>query len=268
MNNIGLVQHAKQALSEKWGYVWGTFGQVLTEALLTQKIKQYPDGVANYESFIRGHWMGRHVTDCVGLIKSYYWNGSYNVRTDVSADGMLSAAKEKGPISTMPEIPGICVQKVGHIGVYIGNGQVIEARGTKYGVIQSPLKGPGASAWTNWLKCPFIDYSSNAAPAPSTPGTSSGSYDFKTLQRLINVAQDNIPGPITLSHCPLIKLGAKGEVVRWIQNRLNSLGFNCSTADGDFGGKTYAAVVAFQKSKGLAADGIIGQGTWRKLLDL
>jgi len=106
--------------------------------------------------------MNRRVADCVGLIKSYiWWDGEkpvYNPSQDVSADGMFNLSKERGPISTLPELLGVCLWKPGHVGVYIGNGQVIEAHGTKYGVIQTPLKGPGSTAWTHWLKCPFISY--------------------------------------------------------------------------------------------------------------
>lgn len=160
--NLGLVEYAKKALKEKWGYVWGTFGLVLTEKLLEQKLKQYPNNVCGYEAFIRQNWLNRKTTDCIGLIKSYMWenNGKiiYNAKTDVSANGMYNLAKEKGLIATIPEIPGICVYKQGHIGVYIGNGQVIEAKGTKHGVVQTPLKGAGANKWTHWLKCPSIQY--------------------------------------------------------------------------------------------------------------
>lgn len=162
LTNIGLVEHAEMALREKWGYVWGTYGNTLTEALFKQKLNQYPEGVGNFEAFIRLHWLNKRTADCVGLIKSFLWwqgnNPSYNAKTDVSADGMYTIAKEKGPISTIPEIPGLCLWKKGHIGIYIGNGQVIEARGTKYGVIQSPLTGSGSAGWTHWLKCPFIEY--------------------------------------------------------------------------------------------------------------
>ena len=79
---------------------------------------------------------------------------------------------------------------------------------------------------------------------------------------------DNISGEKTLSACPTIKRGAKGNITRLILEKLNSLGFNCGTVDGDFGGNTYNAVVNFQRSKGLSADGIIGKNTWRKLLGL
>ncbi len=160
--NLGLVEHAKMALKERWGYVWGTFGAMLTPALLQQKISQYPSQVGAHQTFIRQNWLNRRTADCVGLIKSYVWwvgnNPKYDSKTDVNANMMYNQAKEKGTIGTIPEIPGVCVYKSGHIGVYIGNGQVIEARSTTRGVIQAPLKGSGAVAWTHWLKCPFIEY--------------------------------------------------------------------------------------------------------------
>lgn len=160
--NTALVEYAKKAWSEKWGYVWGTYGKLLTEELLQQKINQYPEMVGGYEEMIRKRWMGRKVTDCVGLIKSFlWWTGeklSYDNKTDVSANGMYNNAKEKGPIDTIPETPGLCVYKQGHIGVYIGEGFVIEANRTSVGVIKTPLKGKGSTPWTHWLKCPYIEY--------------------------------------------------------------------------------------------------------------
>ena len=46
---------------------------------------------------------------------------------DIGANQMYYNAKESGPISTMPDIPGLAVWHEGHIGVYIGGGQVVEA---------------------------------------------------------------------------------------------------------------------------------------------
>lgn len=162
LTNTGLVEHVKQALSEGWGYVWGTFGQVLTDTLFRQKLAQYPEGVGRYKDFIAAKWLGKKTTDCVGLIKGYCWTKdnklTYDSKTDVSADRMYNIAQERGIIATMPDIPGICVWKAGHIGVYIGNGEVIEAHGTKSGVIKTPLSGAGATQWTHWLKCPYITY--------------------------------------------------------------------------------------------------------------
>jgi hypothetical protein len=163
-SNAGLVAHAEKALQEKWGYVYGTFGQILTPELLEAKRKQYPTRVNQFMEFIKTHWMGRRVTDCVGLIKSYMWDGSgYDLATDKSADGMLLAARSKGPIAEIPEIIGALVWKKGHIGVYVGKGWVIESNSTKKGVIKTPLKGQGSTPWTDWLLCPYIQY---AMPKP------------------------------------------------------------------------------------------------------
>lgn len=61
--------------------------------------------------------------------------------------------------------------------------------------------------------------------------------------------------------------GAKGDIVKLIQSRLNALGFNCGAVDGSFGGMTYASVLAFQKVRGLTADGIVGPATWSTLFN-
>ena len=50
---------------------------------------------------------------------------------------------------------GLAVWKPGHIGVYIGGGYVIEAMGTKYGVVKTEVAGRG---WSGWCKIPYIDY--------------------------------------------------------------------------------------------------------------
>ena len=70
-NADDLVQYALHAYQEHWGYVWGTFGLVLTENLFEAKLAQYPDALAGNADFIRQTWVGGRTTDCVGLIKGY-----------------------------------------------------------------------------------------------------------------------------------------------------------------------------------------------------
>ena len=65
---------------------------------------------------------------------------------------------------------------------------------------------------------------------------------------------------------PVIKQGDKGFTVVAVQVLLNKNNFGVKYADGDFGPDTLAKVKAFQKAKGLTADGIVGRGTWTKLL--
>jgi peptidoglycan L-alanyl-D-glutamate endopeptidase CwlK len=58
-----------------------------------------------------------------------------------------------------------------------------------------------------------------------------------------------------------LKPGDQGPAVVELQNALASRGFNPGSADGNFGPATRDAVLAFQQSAGLAADGIVGPGT-------
>jgi peptidoglycan hydrolase-like protein with peptidoglycan-binding domain len=64
---------------------------------------------------------------------------------------------------------------------------------------------------------------------------------------------------------PTLREGSKGAAVVTLQNKLKAAGFNPGAADGSFGPKTEAAVKAFQKSRGLTADGVVGPKTWDKL---
>ena len=162
-NNLDLVKWAQMAYDNKWGYVWGSHGNVLTANELKRLEKTFGSHVTDKEEYIKSHWLGRRTSDCVGLIKGYGWydetSGTIKYGTngmkDVTADGMFNSAVEKGPISTMPDMPGIAVWHQGHIGVYIGNGYVIHAANTYDGVIKTPITSSG---WTHWLKVPYINY--------------------------------------------------------------------------------------------------------------
>ena len=85
-------------------------------------------------------------------------------------------------------------------------------------------------------------------------------------QKFSNQHVDGIPGKNTLAGCPICQKGAKGNITKLIQEKLNSLGYNCSAVDGIFGNETKKAVTAFQKKHGLSADGIVGKNTWKVLL--
>lgn len=170
--NTGLVEYAKAQLGKPYWY--GTFGNTATQSLLTAKTKQYPGHYTNGRMKKYKSQIGERVHDCVGLIKGYLWSDSataipkYNSSQDVSANGMLGKCKEQGKIATIPEIPGVLVFMSGHVGVYIGNGYVIEARGFDYGVVKTRLKDRN---WTHWGKCPYITYT-DTKPVTSNSGAS------------------------------------------------------------------------------------------------
>ncbi len=155
----GLVQYAYAQMGKPYWY--GTFGNTATADLLQMKKGQYPahyqyERMAQYKSEI-----GERVHDCVGLIKGYLWSDTpeskpvYNSSQDVSANGMLLKCRERGRIYTLPEIPGVLVFMPGHVGIYVGGGRVIEARGFHYGVVETEVRD---RPWESWGKCPWIKY--------------------------------------------------------------------------------------------------------------
>ncbi len=162
-NNRDLALFAEEAWSRQWGYVWGTFGDILTGELLSFKREQYPEDVGDYEDFIRTTWLGRRTADCVGLIKAYAWYDPYSGSIgycagelpDWSTESLFEAAAESGPVDTIPEIPGLIVYREGHVGIYMGDGIVIESKGTELGVVKTKLS---ESEFTHWFKCPCIEY--------------------------------------------------------------------------------------------------------------
>ena len=164
-NNLDLVRWCENAYKNGWGYVYGGYGQICTEQYLDQQASLFPgNNEAGGEMRTVGEkWLGKRVVDCIGLIKSYAWYNAdsdqitvgSNGFTDCGANTIRNNVKEGGAISTMPDIPGLAVWMDGHIGVYVGNGEVIEAQGTAYGVVKTQLKNRG---WTKWMKIPNIKY--------------------------------------------------------------------------------------------------------------
>lgn len=169
--NLGLVKHCEKALKMNTMYMWGGIFRAITDSYVAQLAKMYPTQYsAARQQKLKALPDGYFGVDCVGLIKSYCWSGNADGGTgspeyakngcpDVNAHGMYAAAKVKGPISTIPETPGIIVYSKTnpHVGVYIGGGYVVEStlgsRGD--GVVKTKLKD---FKWEYWFQCPYIAY--------------------------------------------------------------------------------------------------------------
>ena len=155
--NNGLVRYCIAQLGKPYWY--GTFGHKASESLLRQKSTQYPAFYRD-KDFVTQY--GEKVHDCAGLIKGYLWcdsdEGFYNPeKYDPEIDDSIDSdhCSEKGNIDNMPEIKGLLLFYPGHVGVYIGNGKVIEARGHAYGVVETNLR---ERPWNTWGKLDFITY--------------------------------------------------------------------------------------------------------------
>ena len=166
----GLVAHAKAQLGQFYWY--GTFGQAPTLDLLEEKRKQYPqyytsERIANAKTQIKA---GARVFDCAGLVKSYWMMDSptakpkYLAQYDKSAAALKTCCAVKGKIAAIPEEPGLLVFIGGtHVGVYIGGGRVMEARGFSCGVVETRLKD---RAWDTWGR---LDWLEGDDPAKTCP---------------------------------------------------------------------------------------------------
>ena len=82
---------------------------------------------------------------------------------------------------------------------------------------------------------------------------------------LVNVLIIALVGNYGDSVQTLSKVGSTGEEVRQIQTKLKEYGVYSGEVDGIYGSQTKKAVIAFQKYNGLAADGIAGEQTLRKM---
>lgn len=250
-DNESLAMFAERCVGNP--YIFGTYGDILTERTLAQKAKDYPSHLSDSRvKYARDHYIGKRTTDCHGLIKFFLWADDpnskpvYNASQDISADEAYNLATIKGKIGTIPERRGICVRYPGHVGVYVGNGIVVEARGFDYGTVKTKLK---ERKWSDWYEHPFVSYSDHPAPVPAP-----SSKEDKIM--------------ITVE---TLKKGSKGEQVKTVQRLLKELGFkdkdgNSLVIDGSLGGKSEFALKAFQSSKGLTPDGVCGSQTWTKLI--
>lgn len=114
----------------------------------------------------------------------------------------------------------------------------------------------------------------NTNISSQTNTTSKGDEWVRRLQQECNnqgfskQTVDGIPGPATLAGCPLMRKGASGNITKLLQEKLVKIGYSTNGVDGIFGSGTHSAVREFQKTRGLSVDGIVGQNTWRKLLNL
>jgi len=110
----------------------------------------YPKYYAGTRKQIAINTANEMATDCSGLIT---WAGK---TSPLSSSQIADDAITSVPINKVTEKHiGWAVWKKGHIGIYVGNGKVIEARGFDYGVSVWNLADRD---FTHALKLDFIDY--------------------------------------------------------------------------------------------------------------
>jgi hypothetical protein len=235
-----LVDFVIKAKNEGWGYFYGGQGQVYTQEWADQLILT-GKSTKDYCYRRAAKWFGKKVVDCSGLIiEAFRSIGAYG---DKTANTLFLISPESGKFNSLPANPyGCAVFREGikngqkakvHVGICIGNGQVIEARGVDYGVVQTDITKRG---WTHWSKLRDVDYSEVPLPQPVAFTLS------RQLKRTL---------PVNMS----------GLDVAAVQTALLTKGFDPQGIDGKFGQHTKNAVIAFQKAYSLKVDGIVGPQT-------
>lgn len=250
-----LIGFFKKALEEGWGYIWGQWGAVWTQAKQNQKVNymalNYGSGWKSsaaakednyyYSALYGAKWIGKPVADCSGLFRKAFdtfglsishssnriWEGYCTTKGK-----LLNGSRTDGLLLK----PGTAVfvhpsgKNRTHIGLYVGNGLVVEASGTQAGVIKSSVTH---KKWVEWGELKAVEYEGTPLP------------DVK----------------------PVLKKGDKGSFVTLAQTELIQKGYDCGIygADGKFGVMTEAAVKRFQTDNRIDVTGVINQETWDAL---
>lgn len=175
MINAGaLIDQFQTALREKWGYIYGKKHEQWTAQKQSQYAREYA-GDPDRQNSVRygGKWVGHWVTDCSGLfaysfeqLGSSVPHGSNSIWNKCcAARGLLEHGKRTDGQSLKP---GSAVftssgDKHNHIGLYVGNGTVIEAQGAEAGVTTSRITG---AKWTHWAELTGVQFD-EVPPDPS-----------------------------------------------------------------------------------------------------
>lgn len=253
-------------------YWYGTCVYACTSSLLRSKARQYPSHYSSsrmprYKKDVADR---KVCMDCIGMIKGFFWtDGGTGVREylnggkpftkkyasngfpDKGANGMLAWLKSKGckngKMATLPDVPGILLFSSGHVGVYVGAGYAVEARGFSYGVVKTKVE---SRSWTAWSYLPesILEYDTisdalignDAATEPSTDAPDDN--------------EDHSPFPIKVKswsvnvrNSPNIKTGKIMRVVR-MNTLLTAVGVDAKTgwyklSDGNYISNKYAVRV-------------------------
>lgn len=226
-------------------YVLGAQGQLVVDILpkipdmesITQTKKILARISQNFKEFKDFSVFIARAFDCSGLGTQFFLEHKL-IDYDCTADALYEKYCKQIPKSQLREgdmvfqqgiktVNGKQVKYMHHVGYYIGNNIVIEAKGRAFGVVASTFD---SSNWSHAGRPTFWD-----VPEPEKP----------VLTRKLYLTD------------PMMT----GDDVREVQSRLNALKYNCGTADGVFGKKTGIAVKNFQSDNDLNARGIVGKKT-------
>lgn len=191
-----LISKFREALQNHWGYIWGTYGQTWTATKQKNLENKYNSDPVKYSDYKNGakygsKWIGHTVSDCSGL---FYWafkafgqkiyHGSntiwksYTINKGTLKNGTRTDGKPIRPGSA------VFLNDNGnrhHIGLYIGNGKVIEEKSTQAGIVESNLY-----RWNEIGELKGVEYDSMSEYIYPVIRSGNSGFDVKTLQECLN----------------------------------------------------------------------------------
>ncbi len=215
-------------------YVFASHGEKCTVAWRQHQMSSKPAYAANIKKYcpvLSGRqktcdgckYQGKPAYDCSGLTKEAAKLVGIALPHGASSQWKGAYWDAKGTLDQMPR-DRLCfvfnetdtADPMGHVGIYLGDGTVVDARGHAAGVLRSPLSG---YAWDHY------------AILKGTTGEG-------------------------VTAVEALSVGARGAMVENLQKLLNAAGYDCGAADGIFGPKTEAAVKRLQETYSLPVTGI------------
>lgn len=247
-------------------YMYATYGFQVTDKTIKAKAEQnlnkwYTNSRIKMLNAVANQTPPTWGFDCVNLFKAIFWgwNGDEskerggsvygtNGVPDTNANGMFNRCSGKSAdFSTIK--PGEAVWLEGHIGLYVGDNLVVECTPSWDNGVQitgllnvKKVEGINNRKWAKHGFLPWIDYE----------------------------GADNIEIKIYALGERTLKRGIEGEDVKELQLALIGLGYDLGLygADGEFGSKTEQAVKEFQKKYDLKVDGVFGETSYKKILEI
>ena len=142
------------------GYIWGAHGEKCTPAMRAEWARRALDQAATING-TGAKWDGVYCWDCSGLLRGMTRELLEYISGGATTQFNLRCVAT-GRLDSRPDLPGILVfraksgsdTQMAHVGLYVGNGMVVHARGTSYGVVYESID---KHAWTHWGAAEYID---------------------------------------------------------------------------------------------------------------